>query len=74
MYAKVWLDWLVGTLQILAKNSIRLDHLARQVTEGDFDTFDFILAMDVGFSLSPLPYSTAWEESLLTALKERQSP
>ncbi|KAI5853158.1 phosphotyrosine protein phosphatase I superfamily [Morchella snyderi] len=34
------------TLQILAKNSIRLDHLARQLQTSDFKNFDYILAMD----------------------------
>lgn len=37
----------LGTLQILAKNSIRLDHLARQLQTSDFKNFDYILAMDV---------------------------
>lgn len=41
----------LGTLQILAKNSIRLDHLARQLQTSDFKNFDYILAMDVSHNL-----------------------
>lgn len=37
-----------GTLQILRQNGIRYDGRARQIHSGDFEQFDYILAMDEG--------------------------